>query len=112
MSSDPPKVPILETNRLTLRPWVEEDAPNLLPAFGDAGALRFWNPPSTATAEELAAVIARSRGASPQLHAAWSLALSPAFCCRTTKLDASSVCPDRSGEGEKRLFGHSHQRPG
>ena len=77
MSADASKVPILETARLTLRPWAEGDAPNLLSAFGDAGAMRFWNTPPSATAEELGAMIAHSQSVSSNLHAAWSVLLKP-----------------------------------
>ncbi len=68
-------VPLLKSDRLLLRPWIEKDAPELLAAFGDPETMRFWNTPPLRTAGELADQITRSRSASPDQHAAWAVLL-------------------------------------
>lgn len=73
--SDIPAVPVLETSRLRLRPWLETDAAAIHAAFGDAATMRFWDAlPATGIAET-ASRIRRSKEVSPEWHAAFAVAL-------------------------------------
>jgi ribosomal-protein-alanine N-acetyltransferase len=60
-----------------LRPWSEADAEAMLPLFSDAAVMRFWSTPPVVSLDLMRAQICRSVAASPDLHAAWLVALKP-----------------------------------
>ncbi len=65
----------LETPRLSLRRWTEQDAGALHAAFGDADSMRFWD---SAPARDVAETAERIRGSiavAAELHAAFSVTL-------------------------------------
>jgi ribosomal-protein-alanine N-acetyltransferase len=64
--------PVLRTDRLTLRPLLEDDAAGLHQAFGDPAAMRFWDASPARDVAETATRIARSRSADPQFHMAFA----------------------------------------
>jgi ribosomal-protein-alanine N-acetyltransferase len=66
---------VLQTPRLILRPWVEEDAAALFSVFGDAEAMRHWNAPPVASVDALRADIAGSRAVPPEAHLGWAVTL-------------------------------------
>jgi len=66
---------VLETARLTLRPWAEEDAAAMLVIFSDTDAMRFWDTPPSRSEADVLQVIRRSRAAPPEFHAAWAVVL-------------------------------------
>ena len=66
---------VLETPRLTLRPWCEDDAAAMHVIFGDPEAMRFWNTAPSRCAEDLLPGIRRSVSAPPEFHAAWAVVL-------------------------------------
>ena len=66
---------ILDTPRLTLRPWTEEDAPAMHAIFSDLEAMRFWNTPPSRSPDDLVPGIRRSVSAPPEFHAAWAVIL-------------------------------------
>ena len=44
---------VLETRRLILRPWTEDDVPAMHVIFSDPEAMRFWNTPLSRGPEDL-----------------------------------------------------------
>jgi ribosomal-protein-alanine N-acetyltransferase len=66
---------VLETPRLVLRPWTEDDAAEMFAIFADAEAMRFWNVPPPDTVEDMQATIRHSITAPPEVHAAWAIVL-------------------------------------
>jgi ribosomal-protein-alanine N-acetyltransferase len=66
---------VLETPRLTLRTWTEDDAPAMHVIFSDPEAMRFWNSPLSRSPEDLVPGIRRSISAPPEFHAAWAVVL-------------------------------------
>lgn len=73
MSDDLPPVPDLLTPRLLLRPLSLADAPGLHRAYGDAGAMRFWDAPPSPDLAETERRVRLSVEASPTWHAAWAV---------------------------------------
>ena len=70
-----PAPPVIDAVRLRLRPLAVADAEQLHLAYGDPEAMRFWDFPATGSVGETARCIERSRGVSPEWHAAWGLEL-------------------------------------
>ena len=68
----------LNTPRLTLRPWTEEDAPAMHVIFSDLEAMRFWNAPPSRSPDDLVPGIRRSISTPPEFHAAWAVILKEA----------------------------------
>jgi ribosomal-protein-alanine N-acetyltransferase len=68
-------IAVLQTPRLVLRPWTEDDAVALHAVFGDAEAMRFWNTAPSARPEDLLPGIRRSVSAPAEYHAAWAVVL-------------------------------------
>ena len=66
---------VLDTPRLTLRPWTEDDAAAVHVIFSDLEAMRFWNSPPSRSPEDLVPGIRRSVSAPPEFHAAWAIIL-------------------------------------
>ena len=66
-------VPELGVGRVRLRGLVAADAPGLHQAFGDTGAMRFWDAPPSRTIAETVERIRRSTSADPTWHAAWAV---------------------------------------
>jgi RimJ/RimL family protein N-acetyltransferase len=46
-------VTILNTPRLLLRPWTEDDADDLFAAFSDPEVMRYWDGPPKQNVEEI-----------------------------------------------------------
>ena len=73
MDRDRAVVPIIETQRLRLRPFAASDAAGLHEAFGDAEAMRYWN---VAPAQDLAVTAKNIEwlvNYSPYAHASWAV---------------------------------------
>lgn len=68
-----PVIPVLETQRLLLRPLEESDAVATHEALGDPEAMRFWDSLPSADLAETALRIRQSREASPTWHAAFAV---------------------------------------
>lgn len=68
-------LPVLHTERLTLRPLQETDAEGLHMAYGDGEAMRFWDFPASRDVAETAARIRRSLAVDERWHAAWAVVL-------------------------------------
>jgi ribosomal-protein-alanine N-acetyltransferase len=68
-------VAILNTPRLLLRPWTEDDADDLFAAFSDPEAMRYWDGPPKRSVEEVKQYIRGSRMAHPDTHAGWAVVL-------------------------------------
>jgi len=64
--------PVLYTDRLTLRPLLEDDAAGLHEAYGDPVAMRYWDAPPAGDVAETAVRISNSRAANPQFHLAFA----------------------------------------
>lgn len=65
----------LRTPRLLLRPWIADDAGELIGAFSDAATMQFWNSPPARDVDELKAWIEQSRAVPADYHRAWSIVL-------------------------------------
>jgi RimJ/RimL family protein N-acetyltransferase len=65
--------PIMETNRLRLRPLAVEDAEEMHRIYGDAETMRFWDAPPARDERVTAERIATSVKTSPEWHAAWAV---------------------------------------
>jgi ribosomal-protein-alanine N-acetyltransferase len=77
MTEPAPPVPDFATARLRLRRLAVGDAPGLHEAYGDAGAMRFWeNPPSRSLAGTERRILS-AQSADPARQAAWAV-LTPA----------------------------------
>lgn len=63
----------IETPRLILRPWTEDDAFDLLPVFSNPEAMKHWNTPPWQGVDEVRSNIRRSLSTSADSHAAWSV---------------------------------------
>jgi [ribosomal protein S5]-alanine N-acetyltransferase len=59
---------ILKTQRLTLRPQAEGDAPALFRILNDADAMRFWNRPPIARLEVVEEIVAEQQAAMAAGH--------------------------------------------
>jgi [ribosomal protein S5]-alanine N-acetyltransferase len=68
-------LPVLQTERLTLRPLQEADAERLHAAYGDAEAMRFWDFPASRDVAETAARIRQSLAVDARWHAVWAIVL-------------------------------------
>ncbi|HUN52612.1 MAG TPA: GNAT family N-acetyltransferase [Candidatus Sulfotelmatobacter sp.] len=68
-------LPVLETERLRLRPIAEQDAEGLHAAYGNAEAMRYWDFPPSRDLAETAARIRQSLGVDERWHGAWGLRL-------------------------------------
>ena len=66
-------LPAFETTRLVLRPIAEGDAPGLHAAYGDAGAMRFWDAPPSVDVAETAGRIRQSLAAERRWHGMWAI---------------------------------------
>jgi [ribosomal protein S5]-alanine N-acetyltransferase len=66
---------VLETARLLVRPWTENDAAAMHVIFSDLEAMRFWNTPPSRSADDLLPGIRRSIAAPVEFHAAWAVVL-------------------------------------
>jgi ribosomal-protein-alanine N-acetyltransferase len=66
-------VPDLQTDRLSLRSWVVEDAHGVHEAYGDAEAMRFWDQPTSPDLAETERRIRRSLSVDAQWHATWAI---------------------------------------
>jgi len=73
--NEPPNVPVLHTDRLTLRRIAETDAPALHLAYGDAETMRFWDSLPSRDEPETAAWLRRSLNVDPQWHAMFAVTL-------------------------------------
>ncbi|MBL8671658.1 MAG: GNAT family N-acetyltransferase [Alphaproteobacteria bacterium] len=82
MGTPHPPAPVLETERLVLRPLAPADADGLHEAYGDAQAMRFWDFPASADVAETALRIARSLDATPWVHACWAIVPKGTDRCR------------------------------
>lgn len=67
------QVPTLDTARLQLRCLTIEDGPAAHEAYGDPGAMRFWDMPTSTNLEETERRLQRSLSVDPQWHATWAL---------------------------------------
>jgi [ribosomal protein S5]-alanine N-acetyltransferase len=72
IASSPP-VPELVTRRLRLRRLEVEDASDLHLAYGDAGAMRFWDAPPSPDVAETRRRIEDSRTWDSTWHASWAV---------------------------------------
>lgn len=61
------------TARLLIRPWTEADSAPMHAIFSDPVAMRFWNTPLSASAEDMAERIRWSREAPPEHHVGWAV---------------------------------------
>jgi len=66
--------PVLETERLILRPIAASDADGLHRAFSDARAMRFWDFGPLAALEDTRACIRAALDGDPEQRAVWALA--------------------------------------
>ena len=71
MNANVPRLPVIDSMRLQLRPLVVADAEALHRAYGDPEAMRFWDFPVSQTAKR----IEQSLGVSRERHAAWGVVL-------------------------------------
>ncbi len=70
-------LPVVATRRLTLRPIEEGDAEGLHGAYGDAGAMRFWDSPVSRDALETQARIRQSLAVELRWHGMWAIEAHP-----------------------------------
>jgi RimJ/RimL family protein N-acetyltransferase len=68
-------LPVLQTERLTLRPLQEADAEGLHAAYADREAMSFWDFPASRDVAETAARIRQSLAVDERWHAAWAIVL-------------------------------------
>jgi [ribosomal protein S5]-alanine N-acetyltransferase len=66
---------VLETPRLILRPWTEDDAAAMHVIFSDPEAMRFWNTPLSRSPEDIVQDIRRSVSTPPEFRAVWAAGL-------------------------------------
>lgn len=69
----PNSLPMLETNRLTLRQIGESDAKGLHAAYGDPEAMRFWDFPASRDLAQTAARIDQAIRGDSRWHGAWAI---------------------------------------
>ena len=75
MNTNVPRLPVIDSTRLQLRPLVVADAEALHRAYGDPEAMRFWDFPASVDLAQTAKRIEQSLGVSPDRHAAWGVVL-------------------------------------
>src|SRR5215212_8538801 len=66
-------LPMFETRRLVLRPIEENDAPGLHGAYGDAGAMRFWDAPPSVDVAETLSRIRQTLAVERRWHGMWAI---------------------------------------
>jgi [ribosomal protein S5]-alanine N-acetyltransferase len=66
-------VPVLETQRLILRPIAEGDAKGLHEAYGNADAMRFWDLTASIDVDQTATRIRATLEVDPRWHAMWAI---------------------------------------